>query len=253
MDILKDIVVTDVINAVTATFSKGEITKISNRENYGLAFCCSGKIVYVQNSERIVFDRHTAVILPKGQSYTIHTDKTGIFPVINFDCCNTLTDSIVTIPTENIEPILKNFEYIKKLLVFERKRQKVMSVFYDILHNLDKKNNFENDFIKNALQCLENNLSNHELTNKFIAKQCNISEVYLRKLFIKEFGVSPKQYIITLRINKACQLLTDGLLKISAVSEECGFSNPYHFCRLFKEKTGLTPSEFAKRNKVNKL
>ena len=37
------------------------------------------------------------------------------------------------------------------------------------------------------------------------------------------------------------------------ISEECGFSNPYHFSRLFKEKTGLTPTEYLNQNRSLKL
>ena len=43
------------------------------------------------------------------------------------------------------------------------------------------------------------------------------------------------------------------LLKINAVAEHCGFSNQYHFCRLFKEKTGLTPTEYMKQNRIYKI
>ena len=88
---------------------------------------------------------------------------------------------------------------------------------------------------------------------ELLAEKCGISEVYFRRLFTEQYKVTPKQYIIDLRINKAKQLLTDGIFKIGAISESCGFSNPYHFCRVFKEKTGLTPTEFMKQNKILKI
>lgn len=44
-----------------------------------------------------------------------------------------------------------------------------------------------------------------------------------------------------------------GALKVGAVAEQCGFTNQYHFCRIFKEKTGLTPTEFAKHNRIYKI
>ena len=69
----------------------------------------------------------------------------------------------------------------------------------------------------------------------------------------KTYGISPKQYIIDTRMNMAKQMLSEGSFKINAISEKCGFTNPYHFCRLFKEKTGLTPTEYMKQNKFNIL
>ena len=47
-------------------------------------------------------------------------------------------------------------------------------------------------------------------------------------------------------------MLTDATLKINAVAENCGFSNPYHFCRIFKQKTGLTPNAYLNRLRIEK-
>lgn len=248
-----DIVITRIDSALTVVSEKGRFSKMTNREFYGLSFCRSGQITYTQNGKDIVSDKAHAVILPKGQSYTLRGDESGVFPVINFDCSHPLTDTVLSVPVNNIEPVMHDFEQMKSLLLFERNRQKVMSVFYNILHYLENQNRFENDVLRGAVQYLETHFSSPDLTNKVLAQQCNISEIYFRKLFVKTFHTTPKQYILEARLNKARRLLTDGVLKISAVAEQCGFSNPYHFCRLFKERTGLTPSEFIKRNQINKI
>jgi len=39
-------------------------------------------------------------------------------------------------------------------------------------------------------------------------------------------------------------------MKISEVAEECGFTNPYHFTRFFKEKVGITPGEYMRKNRT---
>ena len=64
-----------------------------------------------------------------------------------------------------------------------------------------------------------------------------------------QYGVGQAR-ILDIRIGKAKQLLADGTQKISAVSEACGFSNPYHFCRAFKQRTGLTPSQYMQQNRL---
>lgn len=56
-----------------------------------------------------------------------------------------------------------------------------------------------------------------------------------------------------IRMNKAKQLLSEGSLKVCAVSGQCGFSNPYHFCRTFKAYTGMTPTEYVMRYWVRKI
>ena len=250
MNDLNKIVVTDIIDVRTVFSQKGRYEKMNNRKHYGLSFCNEGQITYTHNNKNYVSDPHHAIILPKGQSYTIRGDENGVFPIINFDCADFLCDTMIVLPIENIDFIMKDFTQMKNLFLFERSRAKVMSLFYDIIHSFCESAAIsENRILLPAIKYLENNYSLPELTNKILADQCNISEVHFRKLFTDQYGITPRQYIIDIRINKAKQLLTDGIFKINAVSEKSGFSNPYHFSRLFKEKTGLTPTEYMKQNR----
>ena len=104
-----------------------------------------------------------------------------------------------------------------------------------------------------AIRYIEKNYSDERLTNKTLADVCNISEVYLRKLFLKYLNTTPKQYVSEIRLSKAKHLLSDGILKINAIAEQCGFPSSYNFSRFFKEKTGLTPTEYMKENKIYKI
>lgn len=250
MDVLHKIVVKNVENAVTVYSPSGRKDKMVDRLWYGISFCTEGQITYVQDGKRFVSDKNHAVILPKGQSYEIYGDKKGYFPVINFTIDGFLCDEITIIPISDPESYIKDFERIKNLFLFEKNRAKVMSIFYNIIYKLCSDSEPAVGVLAPAIKYLEKNYYIPELTNNDLAKECNISEVYFRKLFTEQFGVTPKQYIIDVRIDKAKQMLTDGIYKINFVSEKSGFSNPYHFCRAFKQKTGLTPGEYMKKNKV---
>ena len=127
-----------------------------------------------------------------------------------------------------------------------------MSVFYSILHRLSTESSVRNVIIP-AIKYIEKNYQNPKLSNAELAEQCNISEVYFRRIFTETYKTTPKQFVVDIRINKAKQLLSDGLSKVGSVAEQCGFSNQYHFCRLFKEKTGLTPTEYMKQNRIYKI
>ncbi len=253
MDQLNQTVVTEIKSLITVSSAKGRMEKMTDRICYGLSFCAQGQITYTHKGKRYVSDPNHAVLLPKGQSYTIHGDKKGIFPVINFECLDFLSDTIIVLPIGNTGSYLKEYEQMKSLALFEKNRTKVMSIFYNMLHRLSNEGNIELKTLLPAIRYLEENYSSPQLTNTELATQCGISEVYFRKLFQKAYGVTPKQFIIDTRINKAKQLLTDSILKVNAVSEACGFTNPYHFCRLFKQKVGLTPTEYMKQNKTYKI
>lgn len=249
---ISKIAVTDINEIFTVTSPKGRFERINKRKSYALSFCIDGQITYTHNNNETVSDKNHAVILPKGQSYTLYGDKTGHFPVINFHCSGFLCDTVVSIPIQNLNTYIKDFEQMKALSIFNGNRAKIMSIFYDMIYRLSSQNTI-NSVISRAIAYLENNYDNPRLTNAELAMQCNISEVYFRRIFEKQYKMTPKQYIINIRINKAKQLLAENSLKINAVAERCGFSNQYHFCRVFKEKIGLTPTEYIKQNKIYKI
>ena len=247
MTVLNKITVTEIREILTVSSPKGRTAQTQNRSSYGLSFCAEGKITYTINGKQAVSDKNHAVILPQGRSYSLYGDKTGIFPVINFLCRDFLCDEVLSLPIQYADVYLKDFEKMKALSLFEENRAKIMSIFYDMLHRLSRESSPLHCLVP-AIRHLESNNWDPKLTNAELAKKCNISEVYFRKIFTDTYKLTPKQYIIDIRINKAKQLLAENRLKIAAVAELCGFSNQYHFCRIFKEKTGFTPTEYMKQN-----
>ncbi len=248
-----DIVITDICDIITFSSPKGRFKKIENRPCYGLSFCTEGQITYTLDGCTYISDSTNAVILPEGKSYTLYGDKKGFFPVINFRCAEFLCDKILTFPIESLSSYLADYEQIKSLSLFRRNRTKIFSIFYGMLHRLSHTATENASQLLPAIRHIEASFSDPMLTNSALASLCNISEVYFRKLFHDEFNTTPRQFIIDIRIDRAKQLLADGALKINEVSDSCGFSNQYHFCRVFKEKTGLTPTEFRSRNKIRKI
>ena len=81
-----------------------------------------------------------------------------------------------------------------------------------------------------------------------IAQDLHISRNHLYTLFKQEYQVSPQEFLISLRLEKAKNLLSNKELHISIkeIALSVGFENPLYFSRLFHKKTGMTPSEFRK-------
>lgn len=248
---LQNTVVTEISGVVTVYSEKGRFQKMENRKCYGLSLCMNGQITYTQNGRDFVSDPGKAIVLPMGQSYEIRGDKTGFFPVINFYCRDFLCDEIQVIDLHHQEQLLKDYEQLQKLYLFQKNRAKIFSVFYEMLHKISASNTPKE--LEPALKMIDREYHSAELNNALLAQVCNISEVYFRKLFVKYFQTSPKRFVTELRMQKAKQLLMEGSMKISAISEACGFANVYHFCRLFKQYVGVTPSEYRKENQINEF
>ena len=70
---------------------------------------------------------------------------------------------------------------------------------------------------------------------------------YVRKLFKRELGVTPHQYLADIRLETAAKNLRISEIQgsnISEISHMCGFSDPLYFSRLFKKKFGVSPSQY---------
>lgn len=74
-----------------------------------------------------------------------------------------------------------------------------------------------------------------------------MSPNYFCKFFKKNFGCTYTNYLNRLRLEKACRMLTDTALPIMEISLLCGFDNLSYFNRLFREKKGVTPSEYRRQ------
>ena len=252
MERLKNMTVSDVLDAGLVYSPKGRKEEMVNRICYGMSFCTEGQITYRHNGKEYVSDNGCVVILPQGGSYTLHGDRAGIFPVINFTCTGKFTDEFLLIPSKSTDRFMNDFETIKRLILFPENRAKILSVFYGMIDALIS-SGAPSVAVDDAIRYMKRNYKTQGITGELVAKVCGISEVYLRKLFVKQLNTTPMRYLSEIRLQRAKQLLSEGILKISSVSEECGFQSAYNFSRFFKEKTGLSPSEYAAQNKNSRL
>ena len=247
---LSAITVTELIDAVTVPSAKGRHFKMNCRKSFALSFCISGKITYYHRGQEFVSDRDHAVLLPRGAAYTLYGNEAGFFPLMDFQSDNLPLDTFFLIPMANPESYLADFEQLKHLMLFPRSKARAMSIFYDMLHRLSCEGTTANALLQLALQYLETHFSDADLSNELLAAQCGISEVYFRQLFKEQFGTTPHQYILELRLRKARQLLSGSRLSVGQIAEACGFTNPYHFSRFFRQSTQLTPSEYRKAHRL---
>jgi len=79
-----------------------------------------------------------------------------------------------------------------------------------------------------------------------LAERVDMSEKSFAYLFSKTIGLSPKKYLMSLRIKKAEQLLLSSQLQISEIALNIGCEDPLYFSRMFKKNKGVSPSEFRR-------
>ena len=79
-----------------------------------------------------------------------------------------------------------------------------------------------------------------------IAEGCSMSVPKLKLLFKEQCGCGPISFFINLKLNTAKKMICDSPMSFTQIAEQLGFHSVHYFPKLFKDKTGMTPSEYAK-------
>ena len=86
--------------------------------------------------------------------------------------------------------------------------------------------------------------SHRSLPVRELARRVNLSRWHFTHLFKAEISLSPKHYMLSLKIKKAEELLTESFLTVKEIAATVGFADRSHFSRDFRKACGHTPSDF---------
>jgi signal transduction histidine kinase/ligand-binding sensor domain-containing protein/DNA-binding response OmpR family regulator len=110
----------------------------------------------------------------------------------------------------------------------------------------------DEQFIRQSIETVEQNISNPDFSVEDLSRALHMSRVALYKKLLALTGKSPLDFIKTIRLKRAAQLLEKSQFTISEIAYEVGFNNPKYFARTFKKEFGLLPSEYAAKTPVPK-
>lgn len=84
-----------------------------------------------------------------------------------------------------------------------------------------------------------------------VAKKFGIHPNYMTRIFHEKYGVSPKQYLMDVKLKKACRLLTTTELSVSVIASSLGFDDQLAFSKIFKKEFAISPTEYRKQSRIS--
>lgn len=245
---IDELVINQIIDAVTVFQPTGRAVRLENRKSSALSFSLGGKITYTHNGKEYVSDTEHVLFHPQNSAYDLHCNKGGRFFVIDFFTDENYNE-FGEVSIKGSQTVVDLLAKLEDAFLLGYPKSEKMSIFYAILSRLIPKQNDDNA-LTFARRIIENEYANVNLSISKLAQNCNMSQSYFRRKFAQTYNVSPKKFLCDVRIEKAKRLLVSWDKNVSEIAEQCGFSSVYHFSRAFKLSVGETPKEFAKKQRL---
>ena len=239
----------EITHVGTTVFQKPTVNEMHVRPSFGLSLAIEGRIVYRHGAREFLSDPYHLVLLPMGASYTLDCRAPGRFTLVNFLPASPIpTDTFVTFPLATREAFLaahRNLETAARGQGSAR-AARLLSAFYELLAVVadETERRHRSSAVAKAQAYMAEHLADGALRAEEIAAASGVSEVYLRRLFLKETGKSPMAYLQRERIAEAKRRLSRTGESVTAIAALCGYSDVYVFCHAFKRETGKTPTEY---------
>ena len=225
-----------------------------SHDDWELVYCTGGQGEFVFDDEVVRYRRGDVVAIPPNVKHINRSDEGFTNIYLNIADATIPYRTVKKITDEAEKQILRSFneanyyfnsDIANKELVLSALGQLIVS--YLIVY-IGK--NGTSEVVEEIRKNILKNFSDVNYHLDVYLKSLPFSYDYLRKLFKKETGVTPHEYLTRVRMN-AAQLLLSGASRfdysINETSELCGFSEPLYFSRIFKKRFGCSPSQYVQR------
>ncbi len=235
-------------------------------KNYMLQLILSGKAYHTLNNKTVAINAVHCVLYKPNQPQNIihygadnadviwmHFSGYGVEEILHSLELNEVTPLInntagfkhlllqmtyeLTTPSRNSELICQN--YLLTFLLMCSQRIKGLS-----------SSDLPSSKVRPAINHMLNNYTKNSLSIHNYAQMCYLSDSRFSHLFRDVTGTTPHKYILKLRIDNAKNLLATSNLAISEVAVCVGFSDPYHFSRVFSKNVGISPKQYKQRFQI---
>ncbi len=212
-----------------------------------------------KNGEKKYAGPGDIVYTPIGCEYLVHfydMEKDGYTIGVNFLICDEKQTPFIFSDDILIFRAPQNADYKKLFSKVDLSSEaaitchgKMKAGMYDVISMLSElyraKKQGKFDIIMKGISYLESN-SDAGTSLAEIARLCNVSTSYFRRLFREYAGVSPKEYIMNNRLEKAMLYLEYENMTVSEIAERLNFTDTAYFSKQFRHKSGMTPNEYRK-------
>ncbi|OKS84543.1 hypothetical protein RG47T_5233 [Mucilaginibacter polytrichastri] len=134
---------------------------------------------------------------------------------------------------------------IRNLIEQQEQRKKLFKKTIVLQPEMVTTSDIDEKLIRKALECIEKKLGNSTYSVEEFSSDMNMERSGLYRKLVAIIGQTPSEFIRSVRLKKAAQLLSKRELSVSEISEQVGFGNAAYFSKCFQEEFHVKPSHYA--------
>lgn len=219
-----------------------------------LTFVTRGEATYWIDDTPYTVRAGEAVFVPAGrtrQAGTRGMDCVAFNFVLPSDAVESLPPVLPFAGIRNIPLLLSEF-HREWLFYGQLDSPKCRGIFLWLLSELEREPMRENRHVRKMKEYIADHME-EKLTATDVTAQTGLNPAYAGALFRRQEGCTILQYVYTLKIARAAQLLEDDSLHVGEVADMLGFEDIGYFSRMFKQITGQSPQPFRNTRRRSPL
>lgn len=200
-------------------------------------------------------DRQYAYLIPPNTTISGYSDRKFPHLYTHFetsDAFDNIKKTIYQLPPGPAEKFFKEHlssDILRRQLYWQIMILEYLAMLPDDAWGSNTESPTDQRIVK-ALNFAMNNNYCADWNNAFLAKQAGMSESNFYRRFREVMKISPTRYFLSMRLNRARELLTTTNQGISQIAEQCGFADRYCFSKAFKSFFGISPGAFRQAGTV---
>lgn len=229
-------------------------------DSYVFEYVLDGKGYIEYDDKCVCVEKGDMYFLNKLRKHIYYSDPnnpyTKIFIVVNGIFVDKLVEAYsisesVIIQKIDIKDLILNIHNIlqKEPVNYDEISIEILKIFQLIKNDVHSHSNKKLSVCELIKAYIDNNIFG-KINLEFLSQQLNLSISYIERIFKESYGFSPIKYFIDKKIEYACAILVNTTDPISKVSEQLSFNDEKYFSKCFKKRTGITPLQYRKRNKI---
>lgn len=220
-----------------------------------------GEVIYKIQNQRFRLHGNNVLLIPPGCEFYFETGRKPFYRKLSLfllgvnlpgimETLNLSQPEMIAVP--DTEQIVQTLLKLDELIAAQHDKDmpEMAGMVMKLLYKLSEyKTRADDDLM--LLRIIKSRLDanfERQMNIADIAKELRISTRTLNRIFNDKFQITPREYRLQCRINKARELLTYSNLSIKEISQQLGYCNQFYFSNEFKRITGQSPRELRMTN-----